>query len=1386
MKLLPWLVAISIVFAVLEIVDGEQKIIYVDISNSSSVNNSSCWEGGENTPCSNLTLGLRGLRKYLNNTQLIIKHGPYTLEDSDKENFRNLKNISILGDNVSVSCDSNDNEAGLGFEYSENITIQGITFDGCKKSQTTSSTNGQNDELMKTNVSLYFLYCKNVTLDSVVVKNIASGIGVVMYNLVEYVTIQSCHIDNCGKGGLYFEYTYIDPVGGVNEGSDVDETFTRFGKIFINASKFVNNNASLPSNLLNNDTFILPHKKYHSAFGRGGGISVFFKGNSSNNTFLIHNCTFANNAALWGGGVFAEFQDRARSNNFTVSSSKIRRNSVSYDESNNSGTGGGGARVGFIYFDDFYAYNNSILFDDCDFCSNRGYFGGGLSLYSAREPIHSLGYNQFTMRRSQFKNNQARIGSGADLSTWHASNIGAVLVPNIESCEFMNNGYSQTSNTSSGLIGIGALYVDTLHANFSGNNSFVGNNGTALAVTGGYITIYDNCDVTFTNNTGRNGGAIALLGNAYIITSENTSLTFTGNKAMYHGGAIYFYSSGERDLISSRNCFIRYKDINVSPDEWNASFTFRDNELFSGQRNAIHTPSVLSCLWGGAYGEVNTGPENVFCWGNNWDYGNENCTQLISSDAFKFDSTDTVLKDYQIPGKVPINLTDVLQVENELHNKNVTHSTIYIASIFSEIDEGCCRLGKRKGESFVYITHDELYLYAKPNVTVKVQLETLDPVVIRKTIDIHFTNCPPGFSTHKDNYSCSCDDVYKPYVLCNSANYSLSLLKGAWFGKCPKQNNATDHAETYCVGASPYMKLVDESNAYINLSSSTNDVICSKINRTGVLCADCQQGYCVDVNSADYKCVNVNDTVRYGLLLYIVTTYVPVTIFFTLIFIFSSSVTSGPLNSYIFFAQIITTSVKIEADGMIPLSAWMQSYAKFFKYASHIPYEIWNLNFKNVIPVAVCLNRNNGTSTNNSLSQGGLFFLSLDYIAAIYPLILLFLLIVCITLYNKGIAVRIFRPIHNCCSRMRLYTGITQSIAGGVAIFIIISYTKFTLISNLLVSSSPLFSRNSNTHNNEVFFYDGNKAWPSEGIVYIILASVVFSTFVAIPPLILIYPTLLDLLRKCCRNRIDLSKLYPGHKIQVFLNEFHGCYKDGSNGIDCRWFASLYFCLRIVMFTMYGQIENWNHQYLAQLILFIVMACLFFVLRPYHKNWINNLDGIIFLNLAIISTICLYNHQYAYDETKPPTIVLVLLLILVFLPLIYCILFYVKLFCIPAVLRIKNCCRQPQHKKLNIQNMGTHNDVEPNVLDESTGVEPFLDYVKDGRRLGASNTWTRQMPRLENTNTGLDSNATEITPLINTPPSARSNGSSSGVSSAKTTMNSKDSVPAAHDNYKLE
>ena len=126
-----------------------------------------------------------------------------------------------------------------------------------------------------------------------------------------------------------------------------------------------------------------------------------------------------------------------------------------------------------------------------------------------------------------------------------------------------------------------------------------------------------------------------------------------------------------------------------------------------------------------------------------------------------------------------------------------------------------------------------------------------------------------------------------------------------------------------------------------NDTSELNSFMCSGLNRTGLLCSQCQQGLGPTVLSYKRKCVKCFDK-QYGWLLYITATLFPTTILCILVMIFQFHVTSDEMNVFVFFCQFIICASTL-ANPYIYNTNLTGIY--FFTLAVTTFYGFWNLDF---------------------------------------------------------------------------------------------------------------------------------------------------------------------------------------------------------------------------------------------------------------------------------------------------------------------------------------------------------------------------------------------------------------------------------------------------------
>ena len=230
--------------------------------------------------------------------------------------------------------------------------------------------------------------------------------------------------------------------------------------------------------------------------------------------------------------------------------------------------------------------------------------------------------------------------------------------------------------------------------------------------------------------------------------------------------------------------------------------------------------------------------------------------------------------------------------------------------------------------------------------------------------------------------------------------------------------------------------------------------------------------------------------------------------------------------------------------------------------------------------------------------------LSLDYIIAAYPLVLIILTYILVTLhyYNCRLVVCLWRPFLRCSIHFQRQCDIRSSLVDVFATFLLLSYVKFLSVSyNIL---TPSFVQNMRwTRQPTVQYYDGSVEYFSkEHLPYVVLAIIVLLVFTLFPIFLLcLYPC------RCFQRLLNISHL-KCQALRTFMDAFQGCYKDGTNGTkDCRFFAAVYLITRVaVHLSLVFTLVSYNTSVFITLLLIVILLLSGF--QPYKKQFYNVLD----------------------------------------------------------------------------------------------------------------------------------------------------------------------------------
>ncbi len=814
--------------------------------------------------------------------------------------FLEMSDLAFIGSNdlinrTTINCTGN--VTGLAFQNVVRISFSNLTVYDCSSVQNSTSKNfHQFAEKNKYSVytfpvGLYFFNCADVIFDHVTVDSTPHGTGVVMYDTFGRNSISNSvftnnraqdHPYNPGGGGFYIEFTYCIP-GDKNCDKNSSRVVSYFSNntqssYFFSNCRFANNKAHNADSGTTNSTYIVPHRADHIAFGRGGGLSIFIKGNASKNLFHVSNCKFENNSALWGGGLFVEFHDDTFNNTVIVDNSIIINNFCHFKP--DSGTAGGGMRIGhYVYGSELLGTGNYIRVSNCIFDSNAALDGGGLSISPTSEDVAPGKVARIDIVNVNFTHNYGKLGAALHIDRFVMILEGFVLSVNVRNCIFTHNSIDYVEYIRSHWseiytafqIGAGAVYVNQVPVSFLSENTFSFNNGSAIAAVGTGLN-FTSCIAQFYKNMGNKGGAIALLGAAYIIVDDKTNLTFVENEAFLFGGAIFNQYIERENLISYTNCFIRHVNKYARPESWNTTFTFHYNTDKKGKRNsAIYTTSILPCSRAGGSG-ISKNKETIFCWNDlRWDYQPGNCNSQIFSDVGNISLQNQYVSVKAFPGKqftLPVIIVDDLGTE-------VGNVTVFSATRNST-----------NSSNVSFIWDKQITLSGVENTSLTLVLETLSERVWEVSIDIDLQPCPPGFKMDRGLQSCVCAGRYIRALRCDRDKFTASITENNWIGKM--ESNDSYYFVSFC----PPFYCNPEAVTLPNNSQEINELLCKPNKRKNTMCGECIENFGVAVNSPTNECVNcTSSNIGKNIITYIAAVYIPLIALFTVIILFNVRLT---------------------------------------------------------------------------------------------------------------------------------------------------------------------------------------------------------------------------------------------------------------------------------------------------------------------------------------------------------------------------------------------------------------------------------------------------------------------------------------------------------------
>ena len=202
---------------------------------------------------------------------------------------------------------------------------------------------------------------------------------------------------------------------------------------------------------------------------------------------------------------------------------------------------------------------------------------------------------------------------------------------------------------------------------------------------------------------------------------------------------------------------------------------------------------------------------------------------------------------------------------------------------------------------------------------------------------------------------------------CNATAQRAYIMEGYWAGYVNSSSGNTSSMTLYtaycplgyCVYNDTIVsigegeKLPAGEHALPGVADQSElDIYICGLTRTGELCGECRTNHSVGYHSRSYTCIPDTSMCEYGLLLYVASDILPVTLLFIFVLVFDFSFTVGSVNGFIFFAQIVG-QLNIETSSNAPSLPKSNVLALIYEAI----YGFFNLEFLNMksLDLSFCL-----------------------------------------------------------------------------------------------------------------------------------------------------------------------------------------------------------------------------------------------------------------------------------------------------------------------------------------------------------------------------------------------------------------------------------------------
>ena len=342
----------------------------------------------------------------------------------------------------------------------------------------------------------------------------------------------------------------------------------------------------------------------------------------------------------------------------------------------------------------------------------------------------------------------------------------------------------------------------------------------------------------------------------------------------------------------------------------------------------------------------------------------------------------------------------------------------------------------------------------------------------------------------------------------------------------------------------------------------------------------CVGNHSVFYHDDTFHCTR-NKHCQWGWFFYIASELLPGTVFFLIVIMLDITFTSGGVNGFIFYLQVLEHLI-LYGRGVI--IAFGNTHSRVL-YGLYFMARIFNLSFFSLKEFSFCLMKN----------ATALDMIAFNYFTLLYCLLLV---LVTIAVMNR-FAIKL--NVHFGLDKSQL----SKSIIHGLSSFLVLCYFR-TRVSLQLLSYADVCG------SHRVFFNGKLKYMRKEHLQYAVPAVCLLIIVTFIPPILLFcYPLCYKILAIFHLEESKLMKILciyiPLEKYKPLFDSFQSCFKD-----EHRYFAALYFIYRFLILLIGMLHKKLRTFYIILEVTLLVMFTIHACIGPYKNKWHNLIDTLLF------------------------------------------------------------------------------------------------------------------------------------------------------------------------------